>query len=314
MTREPRMPTAQQRPSARRLWMMGLAALMAGPASWSASWAAECDNPATLRLALIPKSRPQEQQATLLPLLRALERSTQRRVELSLPSSYSAVVEGLLGGTVDVAELGPASYALLMERAPAVSVFAALSSANGSEPDQPARYHALLLTSADGDMDTLAKLKGKRLGLTDPVSTSGALLPRAGVLRLTGQPLESYFGQISYAGSHDRALDALRKGQVDAAFVSSTRLDEAVRRGALKRDDVRELWRSPAVPTNPYVARKRLCAPLQARVAEAFLKPLPGFDAMYRQLGTGPFVRADDADYQAVRALLAPPATATPPR
>lgn len=296
----------------RRLWTVGLAALLA----WPASWSADCDNPATLRLALIPKSRPQEQQATLMPLLRALEQSTQRRVELSLPSSYSAVVEGLLGGTVDAAELGPASYALLMERAPAVVVFAALSSADGTEPDQPARYHALLLTNTSSELDSLAKLKGKRLALTDPVSTSGALLPRAGILRLTGQPLESFFGQINYAGSHDRALDALRKGLVDAAFVSSARLAEALRRGTLKRDDVRELWRSPAVPTNPYVVRKRLCPKLQASVREAFLNPHPGFEAMYRQLGTGPFVRANESDYEPVRELLgtAPASASSTPR
>ncbi|MDP3520312.1 MAG: phosphate/phosphite/phosphonate ABC transporter substrate-binding protein [Hydrogenophaga sp.] len=296
--------------TSRRLWLTGLASLLA----CSASWSAVCDDPTSLRVALIPKSRAQEQRTTLLPLLQALGQSTQRRVELTLPSSYSAVIEGLLGGTVDVAELGPASYAMLMERAPAVSVFAALSSADGTDPQQPARYHALLLTNADSGLDTLAKLQGKRVGLTDPVSTSGALLPRAGVLRLTGQALESYFGQVSFAGSHDRALASLRKGQVDAAFVSSTRLDEAVRAGALKREDVRELWRSPAVPTNPYVVRKRLCPKLQASVRDAFLKPRPGFEGMYRQLGTGPFVRADDADYQAVRELLGAAATQPAPR
>lgn len=297
------MSKPNRRPN-RSLWRIALSACLVS----TASHASECDNPATLRMALIPKSRPQQQHQTLAPLLRALEQQTQRRVELTLPSSYSAVVEGLLGGTVDVAELGPASYALLMARAPAIDVFAALSSADGSAPGQPARYHALLLTRSDSGLESVAQLKGKRLSLTDPVSTSGALLPRAAIQQLTGQPLEAHFGQISYAGSHDRALDSLRKGLVDAAFVSSTRLAEAVRRGHLQVGEVQELWRSPAVPTNPYVLRKRLCAPLQAGVRQAFLQPTAGHQAMYRQLGTGPFVPASESDYQAVRMLLAPPA------
>ncbi|MFC7410071.1 phosphate/phosphite/phosphonate ABC transporter substrate-binding protein [Hydrogenophaga atypica] len=263
-----------------------------------------CDDPHPLRMALIPKSQAQQQRLQLAPLLRVLERSTQRRVELSLPSSYAAVIEGLLAGTVDVAELGPASYAMLMARAEDVQVFAALAARDGTPPDQPGRYHALLLTNRDAGLDSVAQLQGKRVSLTDPASTSGALLPRAGMRQLTGRTLEQHFARVSYAGSHDRALQALRRGLVDAAFVSSTRLNEALQQGRLKAGDVVELWRSPPVPTDPFVVRKRLCAPLQAQIREAFLGHQAELAPMFQQLGSGAFVPADDADYRAVRDLL----------
>ena len=122
--------------------------------------------------------------------------------------------------------------------------------------------------------------------------------------QLTGRTLEQHFARVSYAGSHDRALQALRRGLVDAAFVSSTRLNEALQQGHLKSDDVVELWRSPPVPTDPFVLRKRLCAPLQARIREAFLGHQAELAPMFQQLGSGAFVAADDADYRAVRDLL----------
>lgn len=283
-----------------------LALLLALPLCWwpATGHAAACDDPRPLRLAFIPKSQAMQPRVLLAPLLRALEQSTQRRVELSLPTSYGAVIEGLLAGTIDVAELGPASYAMLMARAEAVQVFAALSDRDSPQPDQPGRYHALLLVNRDSGITQLAQLQGKKLSLTDPASTSGALLPRAGVRQLTGRTLEQHFGRVSYAGSHDRALQALRKGLVDAAFVSSSRLAEAVRQGNLQADDVVELWRSPAVPTDPFVQRQTLCAPLQAQVRAAFLQHAADLAPVFQRLGSGPFVAASDADYRAVRELL----------
>lgn len=291
----------RRRPHLPATWILALTAWL-----WPAFGHAQpaCDDPHPLRMALIPKSQAQQPRSQLAPLLRVLERSTQRRVELSLPSSYGAVIEGLLAGTVDVAELGPASYAMLMTRAESVQVFAALAARDSTSPEQPGRYHALLVTNRDAGLDNVAQLQGKRVSLTDPASTSGALLPRAGMRQLTGRTLEEHFGRVSYAGSHDRALQALRRDLVDAAFVSSTRLNEALQQGHLNADDVVELWRSPPVPTDPFVFRKRLCAPLQARIREAFLGHRAELAPMFQRLGSGAFVAAHDADYRAVRDLL----------
>jgi phosphonate transport system substrate-binding protein len=278
-------------------------------ASWmcpTLAMAAACEDPHPLRMALIPKSHAQPQHAQLAPLLRVLERSTQRRVELSLPSSYGAVIEGLLAGRLDLAELGPASYAMLMERAEVVQVFAALGDRDGSHTGQPGSYHSLLLTNRAAGFDSVAQLQGKRVSLTDPASTSGALLPRAGMRQLTGRTLDQHFGRVSYAGSHDRSLQALRRGLVDAAFVSSARLDDALRQGSLKASDVVELWRSPPFPTDPFVTRKRLCIALQAQIRAAFLDHEAELQPMFHQLGSGAFVAADDTNYREVRELLRP--------
>lgn len=111
----------------------------------------------------------------------------------------------------------------------------------------------LLIVRRDKGFDKIEQLRGKTLSLTDPASTSGALLPRKAVSQLTGTLLESYFQRVTFAGSHDRAIDAVQTNLVDAAFVSSTRLDEALRRGTILPDEIGVLWQSSPIPYDPVV-------------------------------------------------------------
>lgn len=285
---------------------LAVAALLAGlaPEARAQGGGANCDDPRTLRVALIPKSDPQRQRAQVQPLLQALERTLQRRVELVPGASYGAVVEGLLSGAVDVAELGPASYTMVVSRqADAIAPFAAL--AGQDDATSVGRYHSVLMVRRDAGVASLAALRGRTLALIDPASTSGALLPRQAVRELTGTPLEQHFGRVSYAGSHDRAIAAVREGRVDAAFVSSARVAEAERQGRLLPGEWQALWRSVPIPTDPFVARQRLCAPVRDAIARAFLSGDEALRPMLDAFGGPAFVPVSDGDYRALRERLA---------
>lgn len=291
-----------------KAWLIGglLCCLLVPAARAQGAPAADvtrCDDPRPLRLALVPKLDPQRQREVFQPLLQALERTLQRRVELVPGTSYGAVVEGLLSGGVDVAELGPATYAMVVARqADAVTPFASLA-ARG-EPGVGS-YRSVLMVRRDAGLNSLAALRGRSLALIDPASTSGALLPRQAVRELTGVPLEQHFGRISYAGSHDRAIAAVRQGLVDAAFVSSARIDEVERRGQLLPGDWLALWRSVPIPTDPFVVRQRLCAPVREAVARAFFSGDERLRPLLTTLGSTAFVPVSDSDYRAVRERLA---------
>jgi len=142
------------------------------------------------------------------------------------------------------------------------------------------------------------------LSLTDPASTSGALLPRKAVSQLTGTLLESYFQRVTFAGSHDRAIDAVQTNLVDAAFVSSTRLDEALRRGTILPDEIGVLWQSSPIPYDPVVLSQRLCPELASRIRKVFLGDTSALDGMFRELDVNGFVPASDAQYRDIRELF----------
>ncbi len=268
-----------------------------------ASAHAACDDPKPLRLAVIPKKSQETVARQYRPLLREMEKSLGRRVELVRSNSYTTSIEGLVEHSIDIAELGPAAYAIARRRDPGITPFATLSQLPGHFSDAANSYRALLITRAGQGLDRLENLRGRTLNLIDPASTSGALIPRRAIAALTGSNLESYFQRISYAGSHDRAIEAVQRGIVDAAFVSSRRVDEAIRTGSLKADELTIVWRSEPIAYDPFVYRSKLCPPLVERIRRTFFGDTPALHAMFGDLqGTG-FTAVGDDNYREVQAL-----------
>lgn len=264
-----------------------------------------CSDPRPLRLALIPKANAELLASQYRPLIELLAKSLGRQIELVPTPSYGAVIEGLLANNIDLAELGPASYAIAMSRGAAITAFATAALRRGPFTDSGTAYRSLLIVRRDSGLSTLPALRGKTLSLTDPASTSGAILPRQAISQLTGVLPETYFRRVSFAGSHDRAIESVRKKTADAAFVASTRLDEALRRGKLNEDEVLVLWRSELIPYDPFVLRQQLCAPLQKRIRDVFLKDAASLKTMFGELDISGFIPAHDQEYGEIRSLFA---------
>ena len=270
-----------------------------------ASQAADCDDPKPLRFALVPLKNASSQMAEYRPLIQVLEKALERRVEIVQAASYGAVVEGLLAGNIDLAELGPASYSQAKDRDAGITAFASFKKRGGPHTDPGAHYHSLLIVRRDRTFGGIGGLRGASVSLIDPASTSGALVPRHALTQITGVSLEQYFGRVTFAGSHDRAIQSVQKRVVDAAFVSSSRLDEALRLGKLGADEVEVLWKSAPIPYDPFVYRGRLCQPLIERIKLAFFQENAALQAMFREINVEGVVRVNDAHYREIRALYA---------
>ena len=266
--------------------------------------AGSCEDPKPLRFALIPIKNSEALLNGYRPLIQVLERTLQRKVEIVPAASYGSVVEGLLAGNIDLAELGPASYAQAKERDPRITAFATPVLRRGPQAEAGAIYRSLLIVRRDKGFDSVASLRDTDVSLIDPASTSGALIPRHGFARLTGIPLERYFRRVTYAGSHDRAIESVRKGTVDAAFVSSSRLDEALRNGSLRADEISILWKSSPIPSDPIVYRGQLCQPLVDRIKQAYFEENPALQEMFRNLSIEGFARVSDEQYREIREIF----------
>lgn len=268
---------------------------------------ARCDDPQPLRFALSPIKNPTAQLAQYQPLIRHLEKSLGRRVEVVPSPSYATAIEGLLGDSIDLAELGPASYAIAVSRGAQITPFATFSALRTSGPEAAVTYRSLLLVRRERHIDKLERLRSGTLGLTDPASTSGAILPRQAIVRQTGMALEAYFKRVVFTGSHDRAIEAVQKGLVDAAFVSSSRLDEALRQSSVQPDELQVLWQSAPIPYDPFVLRNRLCPALTAKIRQVFLGDSSALAGMFQELKVSGFVPTSDERYREIRSLFADP-------
>ena len=267
--------------------------------------ATQCSDPKTFRFAVIPKKSVEIQLNEYRPLIQVLGRLLARRIELVHPVSYGAVVEGILSGSIDLAELGPASYALAKTRDSGITAFASIAAIKGTYTDSPSHYRSLLIVRRDKGFNSMADLRGASVSLIDPTSTSGALLPREAVAKLTGVSLEHFFGRVTFAGSHDRAIQSVQKGIIDAAFVSSLRVDEALNQGRLGQNELKIVWTSSPIPHDPFVYRGKLCPNLVALLDKAFFQNGASFRDMFLQLNISKFTRVNDDNYQEIRAIFA---------
>ncbi|HWZ48394.1 MAG TPA: phosphate/phosphite/phosphonate ABC transporter substrate-binding protein [Herbaspirillum sp.] len=263
-----------------------------------------CERPSRLRFSFFPQGQLLNNGTLLQPMFKELSAALHIPVESVSMPSYGAVMEGLLAGSIDIARLGPASYATVRKSNASITPFATLV----NKPDiysvkSTVAYYSLLIVRQNSHF-TIASLKGKKLALADPDSTSGALIPLNIFSKEIGTPLTSYFSRIGYSGSHEQSVRLVMNREVDAAFVASTSLAMLTRDGAIKQNDVRVLWQSQALPHDPFVYRTQLCADIRQKIQKVFFDTKnPSVAATLDALHAEKFVPVADSDYQMIRDL-----------
>ena len=266
---------------------------------------AECENPEVLTFSIIPTEETIQELTIYKPVIDYLSKMTGKKVEFYMPTSYSSVVEALIGKWVDVAVLGPYSYVIANDKDPDVEVFATYAKKPGHIQEEGPGYKSVLITKKGSKFTTIESLKGSVIGLTDPASTSGNLIPRVLFTKVIGEPLEDYFKKIVYTGEHDLSTMAVYEGKVDAAFVATHRFDNVIERGMVKKEDFNFLWYSPTVPQDPFVYRGSLCPELKQKIEETFmtLQDEPSCKAFLDNVNSNKFVKMTSADYDVIRDL-----------
>lgn len=207
------------------------------------------------------------------------------KVSLFPASDYDGVVQGLLGGTLDYAELGASAYAkVYLANAKAVEPILTTVQTDGSMG-----YHSVLVARKDKGYKTLQDLKGKKLGFADPDSTSGYLVPNVTLPEAIGMPVKEFFASTGFGGGHENLVLEVLKGNFDAGTTwasgvgefkdgyTSGNLRKMVDKGILNMDDLVQLWESPLIPNGPIVVRTSMNQDMKAKFKD-FMMNLPKSD------------------------------------
>ncbi|MBV5336955.1 MAG: phosphate/phosphite/phosphonate ABC transporter substrate-binding protein [Deltaproteobacteria bacterium] len=268
--------------------------------------AEKCEQPQSLRFSRIPTGNVDNDSTRFRSLFTRLEQLTGLPVVMVRANSYAAVVEGILGGHVDIAELGPATYTEARNNDNQITPFATVERNAGIYQTKGSYYRSLLVALASKGYSDIAALKKTRLMLTDPGSTSGSLLPRKQFTPGLGAPFEKHFSTVSFSGSHAKSIQALIQGKADVAFVSSALLEDAHLTNTLPANKVRILWKSDLIPYDPFVYRGQLCSSLRKQIREAFLGSAASTELrdLLVALKAERFVATDDSQYAGIRKLL----------
>ena len=270
-----------------------------------AALAANCENPDALTFAMVPTEETVAELELYKPVTDRMEKLTGKKIQFFMPTSYASVVEGLLSHFVDVAVLGPYTYVIANSKDPSVEVFATYAKRPGHMQEEGPGYRGVLISKKGSKYTSIKSLKGSLVGLTDPGSTSGNLMPRVAFTKVIGMELEKFFDKVVYTGSHELSTVAVVQGKVDAAFVASHRFDNVVNKGEATLEGVNILWQSDPIPQDPFVYRNTLCGDIKAKIRETFLdlKGKPGSKTFLDNVKSNTFVEMSSDDYNIIRDL-----------
>jgi phosphonate transport system substrate-binding protein len=201
-------------------------------------------------------------------------------------ADYDGVIQGLLGGTLDYAELGASAFAkVYLAKADAVEPILTTVQTDGSTG-----YHSIMVARKDSGITKLEDLKGKKLGFADADSTSGYLVPLVTLPEAIGGPVKEFFGETGFGGGHENLVLEVVKGTFDAGTTwasgvgefkdgyTSGNLHKMVEKGILDMNDLVELWKSPLIPNGPIVVRSSMDGDMKAKFKQ-FMVDLPKTDA-----------------------------------
>lgn len=264
----------------------------------------KCEDPRVLKFSLVPTQDSLRELGYYKPILDQLAKNTGKKIEFYMPTSYSSVVEALMGKWVDVAVLGPEAYVIARKQDPTVEVFGTYSRLKNGIQDAGPGYKSVLITKKGSKFTDVASLKGSVLALVDPASTSGGLVPEVVFPKQANTgPLKSYFSRVVFSGGHDLSSISVVEGKVDAAFVATHRFMETVNAGKVKLEDFNFLWYSPLIPQDPFVYRNTMCDDLKKKIADTFLLVDQNEDGRkyLANVRSEKVVKMTDADYNIVR-------------
>src|SRR5262249_2418128 len=135
-------------------------------------------------------------------------------------------------------------------------------------------YWSLLITHKDSPWrsldDVLRNSKNIRFGIGDPNSTSGFLVPSYYVFALNNVDPKTAFKSVRSA-SHEVNLMAVVNRQVDVATYTTENWAKVEARAPERFADVRVVWKSPLIPSEPLLWRKDLDSEAKARIKSFFL-------------------------------------------
>lgn len=192
-------------------------------------------------------------------------------VTLRIAADYAAVIEAQKSGQVHIAQYGPASFARAVIIGAEVEPILGTINADGSKG-----YYSVLYVRKDDPYQSLQDLKGKKLCLVDPNSTSGFQAPTF-FMREDGIDRETFFSESVVAGSHENAVITLLNGTCDAAVnwwnaENDSNYTRMVKKDMVKADQVRVVWKSPLLPSSPIAVLSDMPAELQQAIKTTLLE------------------------------------------
>lgn len=268
--------------------------------------------PSEINFGIIATEGTQNLRSHWTPFLDDMAKAVGAKVNGFYPSDYAGVIEAMRFNKVQIAWYGNASAIQAVDRADG-EVFVQKTYADGTRG-----YYSVLVVNKDNPVHSLEQLLKSppgtlNFGNGDPNSTSGFLIPSYYAWARNNVDIRKFFKNVVSA-NHETNLLAVANKQVDVATNNTEDMARFQKNQPARAANVREIWRSPMIASDPIVWRRDLPDDMKAKVREFFLTygtDRPGADVTHERkvladLGNwGQFVPSGNAQLLPVRQVAA---------
>ena len=221
-------------------------------------------NPPELSFGIISTESTSELKKNWMPFLQDMSAALSMPVKPFFASDYAGVIEGMRFKKVHVAWFGNKSAIEAVDRANG-EVFAQQVDVDGNPG-----YWSLIITHKDTGLESMDDVikRGKTLdfGNGDVNSTSGYLIPSYYLWTVEyGIDPKQHFKTVRNA-NHSANLMAVAMKQVDFATNNTERIKKFKKQKPELAQNIKILWKSPLIPSDPLVWRKDLDRELKSKI------------------------------------------------
>ena len=242
-----------------------------------------------------PFTTPQNIKENYAPILEAIAQKVGRQAKVIIVSDYDSLGRSLVNGTIDIGWFSPFAYVSAKSKGDITPMVTTVVNQNSS-------YHGYIITRKDRGFKSVDHLKGKRFAFVDKQSASGYVYPRAMLLEQGKQP-ETFFSENIFLGSHDRVIEAVLDGTVDAGATYSEAVEAARGRG-LTVQNLEIVAKTESIPKDAIAARPGFDEVLLGKITNAFIETTDKkaeCSFLMKKTGLNGFISASDQVYDIIR-------------
>ena len=220
-------------------------------------------DPDTLIFAYTPVEDPAVYKTAWADFLTHLEKETGKKVQFFPVQSNAAQIEAMRSGRLHIAGFNTGSNPIAVNCAGFVS-FTIMSGLDGDFG-----YEMEILTYPGSGIEKVEDIKGRTLAFTSPTSNSGFKAPSA-LLKAEFDMLADRDFKTTFSGKHDNSILGVANKDYDAASIANSVKIRMIKRGVVKEDQLKILYKSQTFPTTGYGYVHNLKPSLAEKIKAAF--------------------------------------------